>query len=335
MVWGWRFTQLLGAIALAFAPQPLIAEEPQAAALSGGNVHFVPTAEEAERPERFRLEEAEFAWRAEPIRSGSRKLEIFEITFPSPIATDCAANNTVHCEYYRPLSGEEPGPAVIVLHILGGDFQLARVFCNLMAQRGTAALLLKMPYYGPRREGCEGRRMVAADAEDAVAGMTQAVLDIRRAATWLAERPEVDGEQLGVMGISMGGITAALAAGVEPRLKNVCLLLAGGDLARLAAESTELEDERQRWVREGRSTEDFGERMAPVDPLTYAANLRGRRVLMLNARDDTVVPRGCAESLWKAAGEPEIEWFPGGHYDLARNLFTALERVGTFYAPRE
>ena len=39
--------------------------------------------------------------------------------------------------------------------------------------------------------------------------MTQAVLDIRRATAWLADRPEVDAERLGIFGVSLGGITAA------------------------------------------------------------------------------------------------------------------------------
>ena len=41
--------------------------------------------------------------------------------------------------------------------------------------------------------------------------MTQAVLDIRRAAAWLAARDEVADDQIGIMGISLGGITGALA----------------------------------------------------------------------------------------------------------------------------
>ena len=61
------------------------------------------------------------------------------MTFPSPVVTPHANNNTVHCEYFRPLAaGKHPG--VIVLHILGGDFDLARLFCRSLAHRGTAAL---------------------------------------------------------------------------------------------------------------------------------------------------------------------------------------------------
>ena len=35
-------------------------------------------------------------------------------------------------------------------------------------------------------------------------------------------------------------------------------------------------------------------------------------MLMLNAKDDEVIPRACTEGLWTAAGEPEIVWLSGG-----------------------
>ena len=69
-----------------------------------------------------------------------------------------------------------------------------------------------------------------------------------------------------------------------------------------------------------------------IDPLTYAAAARGKRILMLNATNDEVIPRACTESLWKALGEPEIRWYAGGHYSVIRFLFGALLRVGRFFA---
>ena len=50
--------------------------------------------------------------------------------------------------------------------------------------------------------------MVSLDPNETVRGMTQAILDIRRGTAWLASQEEVDADQLGIMGISLGGITA-------------------------------------------------------------------------------------------------------------------------------
>src|SRR5262249_9377299 len=142
------------------------------------------------------------------------------VTFPSPVTTPERNNNTVHGEYYRPAAAGKY-PACVVLHIMGGDFPLARTFANALAHRKVAALFVIMPYYGPRRQPDSTARMVSADPRETVRGMTQAVKDIRYAAAWLAAQPEVDRDQLGIFGISLGGITAALAGTAEPRFHKI------------------------------------------------------------------------------------------------------------------
>ena len=219
---------------------------------------------------------------------------------------------------------------MIVLHILNGDFPLSRLFCAAVARRGVAALFVKMPYYGPRRQPGVDRRMVSIDPNETVEGTTQAVLDIRFATAWLASRPEVDDKQLGVFGISLGGITGALAASAEPRLKKLCLVLAGGDVARIVWESSVVEEA---WLAKGKTREEFFDLLKQIDPVTYAKNLRGRRILMINATEDEIVPKACTESLWSALGEPEIVWHPGGHYSIAKRFFSILGRSFRFFDP--
>lgn len=295
-----------------------------------GEVRFVPTPAESQVAERFRLAEHTFAWEARRMHTVTQTLEVWDVTFPSPVTTPVAANNTVHCEYYRSRrSGKRPG--VIVLHILGGDFPLSRLFANSLAQHGCDALFVKMPYYGPRRDPSSPRRMVSPDPQETVAGMTQAVLDIRQAAAWLAARPEIDAGQLGIFGISLGGITGSLAAAAEPRLQNVCLLLTGGDIGRVGWQSLELAPVREKFLARGGSFEEFVETVRVVDPVTYAVAARGKRILMLNARSDELISRACTESLWKALGEPQIEWYSGGHYTAIAHVFSALGRVGRFF----
>jgi dienelactone hydrolase len=295
-----------------------------------GIARFTPTTAEAQIAERFRLQPASFDWQAEQISTISDNFQVLNVTFPSPVKTADEANNTVHCEYFR---CRQPGqrPAVIVLHILGGDFPLSRLFCNTLAQHGVHALFLKMPYYGPRRDPNSRRRMVSPDPHETVAGMTQAVLDIRYAAAWLADRPEIDAEHLGIFGISLGGITAALAATAEPRLKNVCLLLAGGSIGQAGWDSAEAKPLREQWIAKGGTREQFVEILSVVDPVRYSATARGKRILMLNASDDEVIPRPCTEALWTALGQPPIKWYSGGHYSVAWHLFGALWQVGQFF----
>jgi dienelactone hydrolase len=305
----------------------LLAEAPR---VDRGTAKF--TAIDKEKcPLPFRLEDHEFDYQVRWREVDSARFELADVTFPSPVKTPHERNNTVHCELYRTKQAGKR-PAVIVLHILGGDFALARLFCHSLNQGGTTALFLKMPYYGPRREPGVNRRMIAEDPEETVAGMTQAVLDIRRAAAFLASQDDVDPERLGIMGVSLGGITASLAAEAEPRLANVCLLLAGGDFPKIAAESAEFKKQREKFLASGKDPTGLLAGVQQVDPLTYAELLRDRRVLMLNAKSDEVIPRACTEALWIGAGKPEIVWLSGGHYTVMRHLPTALMRANQFFA---
>ncbi len=288
-----------------------------------GKARFEPTAEEATLPEPFRLEKHDFDFTQAPIEDPSKVIRVWNVTFPSPVSTPEPNNNTVHCEYFEPLApGKHPG--VVMLHILGGDFPLSRLFCRSLAHAGVAALFVKMPYYGPRRQPESSARMVSTDPRETRRGMIQAVLDVRQGVAWLGERPEVDARRLGIMGISLGGITAALAASAEPRLENVCLVLAGGGVGEVAWRSPYLSKVRDRWLAEGGTRESYFEALRMVDPVTHASRVRGRRILMLNADHDEIIPRACTEALWRELGEPEIVWWRAGHISAAWYLTQGL-----------
>lgn len=303
-----------------------------------GEATFKPAPNEEIVPEQFRLTERKFTFRQEPseLRS-SAKVAFSRVTFPSPVESPLEANNTVHCELFLPKSAspKHKVPGVVVLHILGGDFFLARIFAEHLAERGVATLFLIMPHYGPRRTEGNPARMVSDDPQQTVLGMRQAVLDIRCGAAFLSSQPEIDPQQLGIMGISLGGITSALAAEAEPRFTKVGLLLAGGDISRVAWESKELRKVRERWLAKGGTRESLVQTVASIDPITYAKNLHGRKVLMLNASQDEIIPKACTEALWKALGEPEIHWWDTGHISAAKHILSALEHVTKLFVPEK
>ena len=130
-----------------------------------GTVAFAPVGDESSLPEPFRLAPHSFRFEQAPQPTLSKVMRVSKVTFPSPVVTPHPNNNTVHCEYFCPIAeGKKPG--VVVLHILGGDFDLARMICRALAARGTATLFLKMPYYGERRQEGSPARMVSLDVEE-------------------------------------------------------------------------------------------------------------------------------------------------------------------------
>ncbi len=263
------------ALSCACAPA-IFAVEPQ---IRHGEVQFEPVADEAHVvPQPFRLPAAMFSFDQQPQPRWAGDVTVSLITFPSPVNTPYANNNTVHCEYFRPA---KPGkyPACVVLHILGGDFPLARVFAYHLAQQGVAALFVKMPYYGERRQPGVNIRMVSTNAPQTVDGLTQGVKDIRYAAAWLRAQDEVDSQQIGIFGISLGGIVSTLAAEAEPRFARCCPVLAGGDLGLILADSQEkhMVEAKRRWTAEGHSLPELLDLMKTIDPVNYGAALQARK----------------------------------------------------------
>src|SRR6478736_5646061 len=115
-----------------------------------GTVHFAPIGDQSAVPERYRLAERTFGYTMTLKRDlPATGIEVYHVTFPSPVTTPTPENNTVHAEYYRP-KGAGKFPAVIVLDITGGDQSLSRGISLVLAQNRIAALFVQMAYYPPR-----------------------------------------------------------------------------------------------------------------------------------------------------------------------------------------
>ncbi|WP_435016980.1 alpha/beta hydrolase [Tundrisphaera sp. TA3] len=297
-----------------------------------GTATFRPTPAESQVPELFRLPAATFTYERETVRV-TPAYDVSKVRFPSPVETPDTANNTVHAEYFRPT---RPGrhPAVVVLHILGADFALSRYYAARLADRGVGALFLKLPYYGERRPAGGGVKFLSEDIERSTRSMRQGVLDVRRGIAWLADQPGVDPARLGVTGISLGGLTSALAAAADPQIGKVVTLLAGGGLDEILWTMDEPDAARYRkgWLASGRTQADLRAITLPLDPLTYADRLAGKKMLMFAGSIDEVIPPSAARSLWDAAGRPPIVWFPCGHYSAAGFLLPAIRQAVDFLA---
>jgi poly(3-hydroxybutyrate) depolymerase len=312
--------------------RPVAGSRPFVDLPDSGSVAFRVTPREAQVPVQFRLSDHDFRFQTE-VGYENAAVRVTFVQFPSPVATDVSVNNTVHAEYFQP-AGDGPHPATIVLHILGGDFLLSRTVANHLAQHGVAALFVKMPYYGPRRDRISPRRMISRDPHETVAGMTQAVLDIRRAAAWLRSRPEVNPDRVGVMGISLGGIMSALSGAAEPRFDRVAIFLGGGNFAEFLWDSPlrQAEEFRRDWIASGGTRDSFAKVLRPVDPVTHGPLLRGKQVLMVESRHDEVIPPANAIDLHEAIGcEPQLVWLNAGHYTAIWYLPRELVRLEQFF----
>ena len=270
------------------------------------------------------------------------QFRVYRLTYPSPVVTPLAQNNTIPADYYVP-NGIRPGdakcPAVICLHILDGNEPLTDLVCSVLASRGIPAISFKLPYYGSRGTA-KGPEALADDPKLFVGAIAQAGEDIRRTIDLLASRPEINPERIGITGISLGGIIAAAAAGAEPRLHRAGLILgrrrsAADHPSRPRNPRPERDAPKAAAGRAGRGrSEDRGGRSAAVRPRPARAG-PGR------PRADDQRRRGRSDSSRHAPRNSPTRWASPiassgskglGHYTAMAELPRALRMTADFFA---
>jgi dienelactone hydrolase len=312
-------------LALLLVASPLVAAKP--APVEKGSFTFAPLDNQANTPKRYRLSKRTFSYELEKKTDlKAIGVSIHHLRFPSPIKTATPEKNTVHAENYRP-RGDGPFPAVIVLDVTAGNQKYSRHVANHLARQGIAALFVQMAYYGPRRPPNSDLRLLSPDLFHTTRAVTQTVLDLRVASAWMASRKELDAKKLGVMGTSLGSFVAALAGEMEPRLGRVCVLLGGGGFAEGYATHPQARPYFDFLDKIGVKKSTIQSWIAPIDPITCAANLKQRKLLILAASRDDIVPPIMAERLWQQSGKQRIVWYDATHYSAALHLADAMEHV--------
>lgn len=245
------------------------------------------------------------------------QFHVYHLQFPSPFETPWPENNTVPAEYYVPRGAGASAKlaSVIVLDIMDGSAILPRTMARSAAQNGMAALYFPMPCYNRRRPAAdEHKRLLRDNPAHYGDGLRQTVMDVRRAKAILASRPEVDPARIGITGISMGGIVAALAAGVDGDFSRVVPILAGGDLASIIFHAHETRKIRAKFEANDLGRDDAAVVLAGVEPLNFASRIGADRCLMINAANDEVIPKATTLKLHEAVGRPQVVWLPAAHY---------------------
>ena len=138
--------------------------------------------------------------------------------------------------YVWMLRHDEPRPWLVCVHgaAMGQATADLRVFraAWLHTVLGLNVALPIQPRHGPRRAGLPiGVGFPDQDLMDNVHAVSQSIWDIRRLLHWIRETQ--GGDRIGVQGLSLGGYTVALLAGIESDLSCVILGIPAVDFAAL------------------------------------------------------------------------------------------------------
>ncbi len=264
----------------------------------------------------------------------SSRFRIYQIKFPFVLRNFFPDKEVVEFEYYLP-KREGKFPAIVVLPHLAGKSGLESFFARGLVRKDFAVLSIGEPYFAKdRREGRWWMHQIQRpeDLEKIKMLFRQLVIDTRRGIDFLEAQPEIDPDNIGILGLSLGGCLAVLVAGIEERVKADAFLLSGGDLVTLIKQSDYSEILRRHMEKGNISFKLLGENWLEIEPLVLAPYLNGRPTLMINATFDHLMPYTCTKKLWQALGNPRIIWVPSGHYGSAIFLAYARGEIIRFFA---
>lgn len=204
-----------------------------------------------------------------------------------------------------PDSAKRPAPIVILIHGLGDskEADYIRFGTRYFLDNGYAVLRIDLYGHGERKTRIFDFDLTGDYRYWTRNIITQSVFDLRRAVDFIEAQNDLDAQRIGYFGVSLGGIIGTLFCGVEERIKVPVIVLAGGQLNLL-------------YEKQGFSSEakDF---VSMVEPLNFVDRIAPRPLLMLNAKNDEVVPPLMSKLLFRKARKPkEIIWYDAKHRDV-------------------
>ncbi len=214
-----------------------------------------------------------------------------------------------HADYYK-LNKKGRHPVILLLPILKGKEKVIESFARFFARNGYAAIVVQRQKSFKSLETLEGVNTI----------LHQAVINHKVVVDWLEKRSEIDNRNIGVLGLSMGGIKAALLSAVDKRIKAGVFVIAAGDIPWVLMHTMEngLVRKRNAHLEKFRMTQEqlLTQLKSDIifDPKEYAPYINSENTLMVLARFDRIAPISKGLELREKIGRPETVFLPTGHF---------------------
>lgn len=222
-----------------------------------------------------------------------------------------SANHWVRARHIRATRG--PRPTLVFLHGWGGGhywfeqqaFQVDRFFAS-----GFDAVLFQLPFHyqrSPHRRS--GALFPSPHVVRTNEGFGQVIWDLRRLRLHLASRGV---EWIGAVGMSLGGYSTALWAGLD-RLEAAVPMIPAVSMADLMWRHGQSSPLRRHAEAAGVDRELLAAAFAVHTPLARDVATPRERLMIVAGRGDRITGPDQARALWRHWREPKLCWFPGGH----------------------
>ena len=243
--------------------------------------------------------------------------------------------NLVTARYYQT---KQPGrkPLVIILPIWGVHTLPSDALTREITLKGGGAVNV-LQIHGNRMLFDMRRVAYSATPEIFVAHLNEmadrvisTVIDIRRLVDWAETRPEIDPDRIALAGFSLGAMVASIALSNEPRLNAGILVLGSSNPQEAfatcggsAGQMRELIIKRFKWSLD-QYRRGLKQPLARIDPARFAGRVDSRRILIVEAGEDSCLSQASRRKFWEAMGRPERIVYQYDH----RATFLAMTFLG-------
>jgi len=277
----------------------------------------------------FRIRDRNFSYTKKQIADN-----LFEIKFESPVNTFNQKNDTVHC-LLKDIENKDK--ICILLHGLGMHSTSKWDESIHYIPKEMGACSIDLPYHRHRKTEID----LMSAFKDGIFSLNffrQGTLDIIRTIDL------VNGlgyREINIIGISLGSFFALMAMGIDSRINKGVLLLSGGDQGIITWKSPAMIKVRKQHIKEGitrnhclKCRSFFNDFLQSIkegnlpseiksdvicfyfDTLSFAPLIDPKKILMINALFDIIIPRESTIKLNKTLKEPILKWLPSGHLSL-------------------
>jgi hypothetical protein len=261
------------------------------------------------------------------------KGEAGTLRYTSALKTPHPENNVVTARWF-PAAGESGGSrgtsrgrAVVILPQWNSDAEGHIGLARLLARCGVSSLRMSLPYHDARmpQELTRADYIVSANVVRTVQVCRQAVLDARRAVSWLEQQGF---ERIGILGTSLGSCLAMLTAAHEPRIRAQALNHVSPWFADVVWRGLST-----RHVRQGLDghvdLETLRDLWRPISPFSYLDRIHSTQTLLVYALYDLTFPLDLSQRLveeFRARSLPhEVAVLRCGHYSTGVAPFKFID----------
>lgn len=200
--------------------------------------------------------------------------------------------------------------AIILVHGINANRQVMLPTAKILAEAGYPLLLVDLRGHGQ-------------SAPSHVTYGYREALDVQAAADFLARQPGI--EQIGALGLSLGGATIIRAAAIEPRIGPLVVQGTFSSLPGAVDDAFEGMSVFPRWpfapLFVALAERQLGIKADQVDSLRDLATMPPHPLLIIHGRLDHLFPVHHAEAMYQAAPQPKSLWIieDMGHGDPAES----------------